>query len=241
VDIAEREQSPAEADRAGRERRAQAVSYLLRIVLPDKPGSLGALATALGNAGADILGVDVVARSNGTAVDDLAVELPAGRPPDVLITAAESVPGIEVESVRPHSGRLDTHRELELIEEIAGDPANGLSLLAEGVPRIFRAGWALVVVREEERSYRLAESSAAPETRAGDLPWLPLQRATVIDPEMHWVPEPWSDLDTELAAAPYGNAPQALVVGRPGGPAFRPSELARLAHLAGIVTTVLGS
>ncbi|MGQ0575716.1 MAG: amino acid-binding protein [Pseudonocardia sp.] len=217
------------------------MSYLLRLVLPDKPGSLGAVATALGNAGADILGVDVVARSNGVAVDDLAVELPSGRPPDVLITAAESVPGVEVESVRPYSGRLDTHRELELIEEVAADPDSGPRLLAEGVPRIFRAGWALIVVREDDRSYRLAESAAAPETRSGDLPWLPLRRALVLDPVVHWVPEPWSDLDTELAAAPYGNAPQALVVGRPGGPAFRPSELARLAHLAGIITTVLGT
>jgi hypothetical protein len=216
------------------------VSFLLRVVLPDKPGSLGAVATALGNAGADILGVDVVERAKGHAVDDLAVELPPGRPPDVLITAAESVPGVEVESVRPHSGRLDTHRELELIEEITVTPARGLHLLAEGVPRIFRAGWALIAVREGTRSYRVAESAAAPETRAGDLPWLPLKRAIVIDPAVHWVPDPWRALDTELAAAPFGPNPQALVVGRPGGPAFRPSELARLTHLAGIVTTVLG-
>ena len=216
------------------------MSFLLRVVLPDKPGSLGAVATALGNAGADILGVNVVERSHGHAIDDLAVELPAGRPPDVLITAAESVPGVQVESVRPHSGRLETHHELELIEEITSDPGRGLHLLAEGVPRIFRAGWALVAVREGTRSYRLAESQAAPETRAGELPWLPLQRAIVLDPAVHWVPEPWSALDTELAAAPFGAEPRALVVGRPGGPAFRPSELARLRHLAGIVTTVLG-
>ena len=217
------------------------MSFLLRLVLPDKPGSLGAVATALGTAGADILGVDVVERAHGHAVDDLAVELPAGRPPDVLITAAESVPGVEVESVRPHSGRLDTNRELELIEQIAGDPGHGLHLLAEGVPRIFRAGWALVAVREGTQAHRLAESSAAPETRAGDLPWLPLARAIVVDPVVHWVPEPWSALDTELAAAPFGPELRVLVVGRPGGPAFRPSELARLAHLAGIVTTVLGA
>jgi hypothetical protein len=217
------------------------VSFLLRVVLPDKPGSLGAVATALGNAGADILGVDVVERAHGHAIDDLAVELPPGRPPDVLITAAESVPGVEVESVRPHSGKLETHRELELIEAITGEPARGLQLLADGVPRIFRAGWALVAERDGSRSYRLAESSAAPETRAGDLPWLPLRRAIVVDPGVHWVPEPWSALDTELAAAPFGPGPRALVVGRPGGPAFRPSELARLTHLAGIVTTVLGS
>lgn len=218
------------------------MSFLLRVVLPDKPGSLGAVATALGNAGADILGVDVVERSRGHAVDDLAVELPTGRPPDVLITAAESVPGVQVESVRPHSGKLDTHRELELIEAITVDPGHGLQLLAEGVPRIFRAGWALVAAREGTRAYRIAESSAAPETVAADLPWLPLARAMAVDPEVHWVPEPWTALDTELAAAPFGpSTPHALVVGRPGGPVFRPSELARLAHLAGIVTTILGS
>ncbi|MDN5748294.1 MAG: amino acid-binding protein [Pseudonocardia sp.] len=217
------------------------MSFLLRVVLPDTPGSLGAVATALGNAGADILGVDVVERAHGHAVDDLAVELPSGRPPDVLITAAESVPGVEVESVRPHSGKLDTHNELELIEAITVDPGNGLRLLAEGVPRIFRAGWALVAARDGTHSFRLAESTAAPETRAGDLPWLPLTHPIVVDPAVHWVPEPWTALDTELAAAPFGpSAPHALVVGRPGGPAFRPSELARLAHLAGIVTTILG-
>ncbi|WP_214369584.1 ACT domain-containing protein [Pseudonocardia sp. H11422] len=218
------------------------MSFLLRVVLPDKPGSLGAVATALGDAGADILGVDVVERADGQAIDDLTVELPAGRPPDVLITAAESVRGVQVESVRPYSGRLDTHRELELIDEIANNPEQGLHLLAEDVPRLFRAGWALIVVREGDRSYRLAESSAAPGTRAGDLPWVPLSKAIVIEPDLHWVPEPWRDLDTELAAAPFGpiSASQALVVGRPGGPAFRPSELARLTHLAGIVTTVLG-
>jgi hypothetical protein len=107
------------------------------------------------------------------------------------------------------------------------------------VPRIFRAAWAIVVVREGTRAYRLAQSAAAPETTAADLPWLPLERATVIDPQLQWVPAPWTDLDTDLAAAPLGLAPRALVVGRPGGPGFRPSELARLTHLSGIVATVL--
>ena len=216
------------------------MSFLLRVSLPDKPGNLGAVASALGGAGADILSVDVVERGDGIAVDDLAVELPSGRPPDVLITAAESVPGVSVESVRPHTGQLDTHRELELVDEIAGAPSKGLQRLTDEVPRLFRAGWALVAVSDGGRSYRIAESAAAPETRAGDLPWLPLDSAVALD-ERHWVPDPWRAMDTELAAAPFGTGtpPKSLVVGRPGGPVFRPSELARLTHLAGIVATVL--
>jgi hypothetical protein len=216
------------------------VSFLIRVQVPDRPGMLGAIATALGHAGVDILGLDVVERVDEVAVDDLTVEMPPGRPPDVLITAVESIPGVRVESVRPHTGKLDTHRELELIEEISADPAHGLALFADSIPRIFRAGWALVVIQEGTRAYRLAESQASPETRAGTLPWLPLTRPVVLDPDEHWAPEPWWELDTELAAAPFAGPDKALVVGRPGGPAFRPSELARLAHLGGIVTTVLG-
>lgn len=219
------------------------MTYLLRVVLPDRPGTLGALATALGSEGADILSVDVVERSSGSAVDDLVVDLASGRPPDVLITAAESVPGVLVESVRPFAGALDTTRELELVEAVAAAPEEGLRLLVDGVPRIFRSAWALLT-EATGRGHgvrRVASSPAAPETEAETLSWLPLARATVLDPTAgHEVPSAWSDLDTELAAAPLGRHDRALVLGRPGGPAFRPSELARLTHLAGIVATITG-
>ncbi|AGL28460.1 hypothetical protein J113_21000 [Mycobacterium tuberculosis CAS/NITR204] len=81
-------------------------SYLLRIELADRPGSLGSLAVALGSVGADILSLDVVERGNGYAIDDLVVELPPGAMPDTLITAAEALNGVRVDSVRPHTGHL---------------------------------------------------------------------------------------------------------------------------------------
>ncbi|CAM2901922.1 hypothetical protein SAXI111661_07455 [Saccharomonospora xinjiangensis] len=217
------------------------MSFLIRVQLPDSPGTLGAVASALGLAGADILSVDVVERGNGVAIDDLVVELPSGRLPDTLITAAESVDGVEVDAVRPYAGVLDTHRELELVEEIAAQPASGLDLLADGVPRIVRAGWALVVRHDDGDITRLASSTAAPEAPLGELPWLPLERATVLDAEEPWVPRMWRDLGTELAATPVGKPDRALLVGRPGGPMFRAAEVARLAHLAGIVAVVLDS
>lgn len=200
---------------------------------------LGALATALGKVDADILSVDVVERAAGLAVDDLVVELPGGRLPDVLITAAESVPGVEVDAVRPYAGVLDTHRELELVEQVAADPANGLPVFVEGVPRIIRAGWAVVITKVDGRPQRVAASSAAPETRAVEAPWWPLTRASVLDGEASWVPEQWRELGTELAATPLSGGDRVLLVGRPGGPMFRAAEVARLAHLAGIVSVVL--
>ncbi|MGH3518959.1 MAG: amino acid-binding protein [Haloechinothrix sp.] len=214
------------------------MSFLIRVQLPDSPGTLGAVATALGMVGADILSVDVVERGTGIAVDDLVVDLPSGSLPDALITAAESVDGVVVDAVRPYAGVLDSHRELELVEEIAGSPRTGLDILAEGVPRIVRAGWALVVGYGNEIE-RLAASSAAPESPLTDLPWLPLERATVLDAEEDWIPSTWRELGTELAATPLGKPDRALLVGRPGGPMFRAAEVARLAHLAAIVAVVL--
>ncbi|WP_033292031.1 amino acid-binding protein [Amycolatopsis jejuensis] len=215
------------------------MSFLIRVQLPDSPGTLGAVATALGTVGADILSVDVVERGGGLAIDDLVVELPSGRLPDALITAAESVEGVEVDAVRPYAGILDTHRELELVEEIAAQPKDGLDLLAEGVPKIIRAGWAVIVEHSESGPRRLASSSAAPENPVTDLPWLPLERATVLDGEEDWVPETWKELGTELAATPLGKPGKAMLVARPGGPNFRAAEVARLAHFAGIVAVVL--
>lgn len=226
-----------EAPRAAQE--AFPLSFLIRVQLPDAPGTLGAVATALGVIGADILSLDVVERGGGQAVDDLVVELPSGRPPDVLITAVESIAGVEVDAVRPYAGVLDTHRELELVEEVAARPRHGVEIFTEGVPKIVRAGWAVTLAANGQGARLLAASTAAPESPEFPVPWLPLQRATVLDAEDSWVPETWRQLGTELAATPLGKPERALLVGRPGGPMFRAAEVARLAHLAGIVSVVL--
>lgn len=215
------------------------MSFLIRVQIPDRPGSLGAVATALGEIGADILSVDVVERGDNQAIDDMVVELPSGRLPDVLITAAESVDGVEVDAVRPYSGVLDTHRELELVEEIAAEPARGLEIFAEGVPKIIRSGWAMVFGHRSGGAEQLAASSSSPQEGYLELPWLPLPRATIIDGDERWVPETWQELGTELAATPIGKPDRVLLAGRPGGPQFRAAEVARLAHLAGIVAVVL--
>ena len=195
------------------------MSYLLRVLLPDRPGMLGAVATALGAAGADILGVDVVERSAGVAVDDLIVELPPGKLADSLVSAAVSVPGVSVESIqRYYAGAGEAHRELELLDALAAAPDRAAELLVSGAPRLFRAGWAVVVRYAERGPLVEAASPAAPDLADVDLPFLPLDRAQVLDPTARWVPPDWGALGTELAAAPLGDPDRAAV----GPPAVRP-------------------
>lgn len=215
------------------------MSYLLRVQLPDRPGSLGALAVALGSVGADILSLDVVERGTDFAVDDLVVDVPQGALPDTLITAAEQIDGVRVDSIRPYSGILDTHRELELIDQVATARDDRLQVLVEGAARVLRVSWATVVGTGPHGTFRVVGSMGAPETQAGEMPWMPLQKPTVLDPDADWVPAIWKDMDTTLAAAPLGHSGRALLLGRAGGPEFRPSEIARMGYLAGIVATVL--
>jgi hypothetical protein len=96
-------------------------------------------------------------------------------------------------------------------------------------------GWALLL---EAGPTVLHASPGAPELLDLDLPWLPLPTARRLDPSEPWVPERWEVLGTELVAAPVSSPDRVVLVGRPGGPRFRVSEVLRLGHLAGIAATV---
>jgi hypothetical protein len=212
------------------------VSYLLRIVLPDRPGALGAVATALGHAGADILSLDVIQRGPNWAIDDLVIELPPDKLADSLVSAAATVDGVQVESIRPYAGQIDPHRELELLESLAAHPHESMPLLADGVARVFRAGWALVLDEPAGGFARiLAAGRSAPEVETLATPWWPPVPARVLLADPDWAPPDWDRLGTELAVAPLGAG--ALLVGRP---ALRwlPSELVRLQHLAAVAASV---
>lgn len=222
------------------------MSYLLRVHLQDRPGSLGLLAVQLGSIGADIVSLEVVERRSGYAVDDMVVTLASGSLPDALITAAEQVEGVRVDSIRPYTGKLDTHRELELLDRIATAGADRLQILVDETPRVLRVSWAMVVTGSGEQPGELGpvltlqRSPAAPETPLTHADWLPPTAATRIEvDDAAWLPGPWREMEMRLAAAPLGDAGKALLLGRVGGPDFRPSEVARLGHLAGIVTTML--
>ncbi len=213
--------------------------YGLRVVVPDRPGSLGALATVIGAVGGDILSLDVLERGPDGAVDDLLVDLPPPALPDTLVAAVTGVPGVVLDAFRPYLGDRDMVRDLDVVDRLAAEPAKALTTVTDLAPATFRSSWALLAeARYGHPATVRARSDAAPYTEALVLPWLPLPSATRLDVEGTWVPISWQALGTELMAAPVGRPGLALLVGRTGGPAFRAGEVARLAHLASIAGTV---
>lgn len=211
--------------------------YLLRVVLVDRPGSLGVLATALGRAEADIVGVDVVEhRGDGTAVDDILVDLPHGRMPDALVSACNSVDGAHVEFVRRYPSMGGLQRDLQAVELMTADPEAAETLLVQLAPNVFHADWALIMEQVDGALRLLRRSDAAPEDVEGvEMSWLPVTRARRLPDPAGWAPD-WAQ--STICAVTIGTPEQVLLVGRRGGPEFLDSELARLGHLVALARAI---
>lgn len=75
-------------------------NLLVRVWLPDRPGALGLVASRIGAVRGDIVGVDILERSEHVAVDEFAVTLHSVDLIPSLIREIEEVDGASVEEVR---------------------------------------------------------------------------------------------------------------------------------------------
>lgn len=211
------------------------MSHLLRISLPDVPGSLGGVAAAIGVAGGNILAIEVVEQHAGHAVDDVFVEFLPGVMPDMVVSAVHRLDSVEVVWVSRYPAAGTLQLDLEAVEEITDDPAAAFDTLARVVPRAFRADWAMVVVRHGESLRSLAASHGAPTLPpSAASAWFPLERPERLTAGPDW--GGWAS--TVVAAAPIGADDIAVVFGRHGGPDVLSSELARLGHLAALTASI---
>lgn len=81
----------------------------LRIWLPDAPGMLGTVATAIGRTGGNVTGLEVLECQGGVAVDELIVELPGPDAVDGMCAGLRSVPGLGIEEVRTLDDGAEEH------------------------------------------------------------------------------------------------------------------------------------
>ena len=72
--------------------------FRLNVALPDRPGSLGLLASAIGVVGGDIRELVVLKSEGGRGFDDITVAVPGSDPTD-LLEILNSIGGVEVISI----------------------------------------------------------------------------------------------------------------------------------------------
>ena len=75
-------------------------TYVVRVWVPDRPGALGQVASRIGSVGADVVGIDILERGAGRAIDELVVTLPSAELVPLLVNEIGQVDDAAVEEVR---------------------------------------------------------------------------------------------------------------------------------------------
>jgi hypothetical protein len=199
--------------------------FLLRVELPDVPGSLGRLAGAIGEAGGDIEAIEIVEKSHdgisGIAVDDVLLETAPGAMPDSIVSACNALEGVRVLWISRYAAGGNVFLDLEAVEDLTAHPKQALDRLVDLLPAVFRSDWGARVGQDTGVRHG---TTGCPD----EVPWAKVDGADRLEVD---------DENTLLAAARLDDD-EIVVIGRRGGPDFLDSELARLGHLASLALSI---
>ena len=204
----------------------------VRLVVPDRPGALGQVASAIGTAGADVVQVEVIGSENGRAVDDVHLQVRDTAHLDRVVTELAAAAGVSVEGVLHSPPPVTGHAELELVARLVAQPDRALRTLVDGAPAAIGAAWAALLGATGSRPLDVVDTVVLPGVHAPEV--LP----EVSDGLPLRVSSPRLTLDGGRSPAgsvlvPLGtDEPMALVVVREVGPSFHRSETWRLAEIA---------
>ncbi len=202
-------------------------SYVMRVWLSDRPGVLGQVATQIGAIGGDVVGIEILERGGGQAVDELIVSLPDGVGPDELVAAVGRIGGAGIEEVRAVCGDRPDGSIVAL--EIAArlvemEPDKRVDGLACEVVDLFEAAWTNVI--DVDTGVSLVAVGSGPEAA-----WL----AAFVAGSRHLAPEDRSaGAPADLAWAPIDVDRLVITVGRASP--FHARERQQLAILARIAS-----
>lgn len=203
-------------------------TYVVRVWVPDRPGALGAVASRIGAVRGDLVGIDILERGAGRAIDELVVELPQSSLLDLMVSEINEVDGVDVEDVRqvpgaPADPRLDALETAAFLVE-RHDPADLLRALVAHAARDFEADWASVV----------DPSAPQPLARVGESPPDAWVFAFVKGARASLVGHPTvAASPSDVAWAGMEVASLVVVLGREGRP-FRTRERRQLSALSRI-------
>lgn len=208
-------------------------SFVVRVWLPDRPGALGQVASRIGAVHGDVVGIEILERGGGSAIDELIVALPDGVSRELLVSEISQVDGVAIEDVRPidparpDAGMLALEIAAATVES---DRAACLALFCDRLRYLVDGSWVLAL-RVDDAAV-LVEQGTAP-----DHAWL----AAFIAGTSHLAPgdfgpsAPGDVVWTNLAAAGI-----AVAAGRSDRP-FHTRERIQVALLGRVADGILAA
>ncbi len=204
-------------------------TYVLRLWLPDFPGTLGRVAAAIGQAGGDVIGIEILERGAGMAIDELIVVIPsdAENAMEQLIAEVSQVEGVAVEDV--HTVALDRPDQsvlaLDTAARIMESPRDErLEATCELVREMLESDWCTIMRRD----------TAIPLALSGDVPDLPWVIAFLAGTTHLAGDAAHEHTPADIAWAPLDLLDAVIVIGRIRG-AFRLRERQHVTLIARIV------
>jgi hypothetical protein len=203
----------------------------LRISVPDRPGSLGRVTSAIGAAGGDIAKMDVLESEAGRALDDVFVQVRDTAHLDRLCRTVSSLSGVTINGVQNPAPPATGHTELELVQQVLAQPGRSLQTLVDGAPGSLGADWAALIEFDPDgaQSGVLAVSTRGPAASSIAVA-APLRLSSVRVPRSE-TGEPYSG----AALVPLTGMQVGLLLVRETGVDFHRSELWRLGPVGAII------
>ena len=206
-------------------------TYVLRLWLPDFPGTLGRVAAAIGQAGGDVIGIEILERGAGMAIDELIVVIPsdAENAMEQLIAEVSQVEGVAVEDI--HNVALDRPDQsvlaLDTAARIMESPRDErLEATCELVREMLESDWCTIMRRD----------TAIPLAVSGDVPDLPWVIAFLAGTTHLAGDAAHEHTPADIAWAPLDLLDAVIVIGRIRG-AFRLRERQHVTLIARIVSS----
>jgi len=120
----------------------------VRVWLPDRPGALGQVASRIGAVRGDVVGIEILERGGGSAIDELVVSLPDDVSRELLLAEIGQVDGVAIEDLRsieagrPDAGMLALEIAATLVETEA---AKRLETFCRLLQHLVDGSWALAL------------------------------------------------------------------------------------------------
>lgn len=215
----------------------------IRLVVPDRPGMLGAVASAIGSAGADVDLVDVLAAEHGRATDDIRVRVRDDAHLQRVVDTLERLTGVTVDGVRRPVSPLAGHGDLELIRTILATPLP--QVLVDQAATSLEMNWVAATSPDAPAASTVIASSPTgpPEGIVIDHPvrlgLVPPDALAYAFSQMRPATQPDQELPpVHVLMVPLDDGGPAMLLGREGA-SFHVNEVHRFAELGRIVGKVL--
>lgn len=214
-------------------------TFVARLWLPDTPGTLGLVAAAIGRADGDVIGIEILERGAGMAIDELLIQVPDASRIEQLIVEVAGVAGVNVEDVH----EVDPRRQdqsilaLDVAASIMESPAERrLEVMCESIRTMLEADWCAVIGRGSGGGPELGTRNQ--EVTVGTIPdpaWLRafLEGIRHLDKEASFDHTP-----SDVAWAPLSG--EGFVVCGRSQRAFRTRERQHLTLIVRIVDSAFG-